>query len=292
MALAARKQPSPPDLVEQIRRELDVAALRVQQAERARAQYAEASVTNPKAQADYRRADDDVKLAQGEVARLKLALVGAEQQARAAEVDRVAKERAAQIQRVEALLAERDQVAHEAAAAVKILDETFRKLLAIGRDIAAAWPLGAHDGSSCVLTPGSITRALQHEIFRVGSRPHFLGGFDPPDALMHLPGGMSPTLEFINQPNKVTPLVEVLAQASAHLSAIMRTGKAAPNGAHTQVQQRPRTDAEIRLGDLLKEQAALASDPAGEERYQANLTEIAKITAEIEAEKQPGAQST
>jgi hypothetical protein len=37
MALAAaRKQPSPPDLVEQIRRELDVAALRVQQAERAR----------------------------------------------------------------------------------------------------------------------------------------------------------------------------------------------------------------------------------------------------------------
>jgi len=234
MALAAaRKQPSPPDLVEQIRRELDVAALRVQQAERARAQYAEASVTNPKVVADYQRADESVKLAQGEVRRLELALRSAEEQARAA-ADRVAKERTAkQIERIEALAAERDATGAELAVAVKILDETFRKLLALGREITAAWPLGTHDGSSCILTPGSITRALQHEIFRVGSRPRMLGGQDEPDALTHLPGGMSPTLEFINAPNKVVPLVDVLTQASRHLSEILRGEICAERHTHT-----------------------------------------------------------
>jgi hypothetical protein len=279
MALAAaRKQPSPPDLVEQIRRELDVAALRVQQAERARAQYAEASVTNPKVVADYQRADESVKLAQGEVRRLELALRSAEEQARAA-ADRVAKERTAkQIERIEALAAERDATGAELAVAVKILDETFRKLLALGREITAAWPLGTHDGSSCILTPGSITRALQHEIFRVGSRPRMLGGQDEPDALTHLPGGMSPTLEFINAPNKVVPLVDVLTQASRHLSEILRTGKSAPNGTHTQIEQRPRTDAEIRLAGLLQRQAelsALTSATPDQDR------EYAEIVAEI-----------
>jgi hypothetical protein len=291
MALAAaRKQPSPPDLVEQIRRELDVAALRVQQAERARVQYAEASVSNPKAQADYRRADDDVKLAQDEVVRLKLALASAEERARAAEAERITKARAAAIERIEALAAERDKIGHEAVAAVKILDEAFRKLISLGLEISNAWPLGAHDGSSCVLTPGAITRALQHELHRM-SRPRLLGGQDENAAAINLPGAMAPTLESINEPNRIVPLVQVLADASRHLSAIMRTGKPAAPTNGTQVEQRPRTDAEIRLSDLLKEQAALASDPAGEERYQANLTEIAKITAEIEAEKQPGAQS-
>jgi hypothetical protein len=284
MAFTARNK-QPAELVERIRKDIDVAELRLAQCLRAQAEYAERSVTDQTAVKAYDEATRNVGLVRDEIARLKLALVAAQERARQADAERVAKARAANIQRVEALLAKRDQVGAELAAAVKIVDEMFRSLLALGRDIAAAWPLGPHDGSSCILTPGSITRALQHEIFRVGSRPRMLGGQDEPDALTHLPGGMSPTLEFINQPNKVVPLVDVLTLASQHFIEIMRTGKVTPNGTHTQIEQRPRTDAEIRLSDLLKEQAALASDPAGEERYQANLTEIAKITAEIEAEK-------
>jgi hypothetical protein len=293
MALAARKQPSPPELVEQIRRELDVAGLRVQQAERARAQYAEASVSNPKAQADYRRADDDVRLAQGEVARLKLALASAEERARAVETERITKARAAQIERIEALAAERDQVGHELAAAVKILDEAFRKLIALAREITDALPLGAHDPAACLLSPGSITRALQHEIFRVGSRPHLLGGQDEPDALINLPGGLSPAIELVNAPDRITPFVKALAQASQYLSQIMRTGAAAPtNGGY--VEQRVLSATEAKLADLHRRQADLASLTAlsadQEKEYAEIVAEVARASAAVEAEK-AGAQT-
>jgi len=216
----------------------------------------------------------------------QLALLRAE--AEREENDRRVKEQLGRIERIEARLAERDKLGAELAAAVKITDEAFRKLITLGRDIAAAWPLGPHDPAACILSPGAITRALQHEIFRVGSRPHLLGGQDQPDALVHLPGGMSPTLEFINQPNKVTPLVETLAQASRYLSQSMRSGKVtafATNGA--QVEQRQLTAAETKLTDLHKQQAELANDftPEGEEKYRAIVAAVAAAQSEVAMEK-------
>jgi hypothetical protein len=291
MAAPARaaKAPTPAELVDKICKDIDVAELRLAQCLRSQAEYAERSVTDPAVMKDYAEATRSVGLVRDEIGRLKIALAGAQERARQQEAERIAREQSALIERIEKKAAERDKLGAELAAAVKIMDEAFRKLITLGRDIAAAWPLGVHDGPACVLTPGAITRALQHEIFRVGSRPHLLGGQDQPDALVHLPGGMSPTLEFINQPNKVTPLVETLAQASRYLSQSMRSGKVtafATNGA--QVEQRPRTDAEMRFAALHKRQAELAEKPDADAEYAAVVKEIAALGVEIEAEK--GAQ--
>jgi hypothetical protein len=298
MAAPARaaKAPTPAELVDKICKDIDVAELRLAQCLRSQAEYAERSVTDPAVMKDYAEATRSVGLVRDEIGRLKIALAGAQERARQQEAERIAREQSALIERIEKKAAERDKLGAELAAAVKIMDEAFRKLITLGRDIAAAWPLGVHDGSACVLTPGAITRALQHEIFRVGSRPHLLGGQDQPDALVHLPGGMSPTLEFINQPDKVTPLVETLAQASRYLSEIMRTGKAtapaATNGA--QVEQRQLTAAESKLASLHRRQSELASLPSPtaqqETEYTAVVAEVAKIATAIEAEK-AGAQS-
>jgi hypothetical protein len=210
----------------------------------------------------------------------QLALLRAE--AEREENDRRVKERATEIERIEVLAAERDEVGKELAAAVKILDEAFRKLIALAREITDALPLGTYDPAACLLSPGSITRALQHELHRC-SRPRLLGGMDGPEAGVSLPGALSPSIELINAPDRVTPLVEVLAAASRHLSQSMRTGKAAVPTSGTQVQQRVLTAAETKLADLHRRQAELAERPDADAEYDAIVKEIAKITAEIEA---------
>jgi hypothetical protein len=235
--------------------------------------------------------DDLRSLARGHEDKIKLL----EDEAARELAERQVKEKAALIGRIEKKLAERDRAGAELAAAVKIMDDAFRKLIALGRDITAAWPLGPHDPAACILSPGAITRALQHEIFRVGSRPHLLGGQDKPDNLVHLPGGMSPAINLINSPDRVMPLIEVLAQATRHASATMHTGKAAAvvtNGA--QVEHRQLSATESRLAGLhrrLAELGALPSPTPDEDReYTAVVAEVAKITSAIEAEK-AGAQS-
>jgi hypothetical protein len=231
--------------------------------------------------------DDLRSLARGHEDKIKLL----ENEAARELAERQVKEQAALIGRIEKKIAERDRAGADATAAIKALDDAFRRLIDVGRDIRAGWPLAPSDGISCVLTPGSIVRLLENELFRLGSRPQFLGGQDKAGAGLHLPGAKSPTLEFINQPDKVTPLTEVLAQASRYLSGIMRTGKAtapaATNGG-AQVEQRPRTDAETRFAALHKRQAELAEKPDADAEYAAVVKEIAALGVEIEAEK--GAQ--
>jgi len=281
MAVAARKQPSPAE----IKREIDVATLRLQQAERARVQYAEASVTNPKEIANYRRADEDVKLAQGEITRLGMALRSAEERARAADAERVAKDRAAQIDRIEEKLAARDQVGAELAAAVKIADEAFHKLITIGRDIAAELPSPV-DPATCLLSVSAIVRATQHELFRVGRKPRLYGGQDE-IGVADFPGGAAPSITVLNEPGKVPALTEELAAASGYLLRALRSGGAIV----TPATSRPLSAAESQLADLHRRQAELAESPDADAEYAAIVNEIAALSAEIEAEK-AGAQST
>jgi hypothetical protein len=196
------------------------------------------------------------------------------------EAERKAKQKSELIDRVEAKLAERDAAGAELQAAIANADELFRKTIALSKECDSAWPFPTSDRSPCLLMPGSILSALQHEIYRVGSRPLLFGGQDAAlGTEASFPGGKSPRLEWAGLPEKIPPLVDVLKQASHYASDIMHarrtpTPPQAPLGAPPE-----RTPAEIRLSELLQEQARLSADisPEGEQRYQAVVADIAAL---------------
>lgn len=207
----------------------------------------------------------------------RIVLLG--QQAAQEEAERQAKEKAEQIERVEALLSERDAVGAELAAAIAKADELFRKTIELSKAADAAWPFPTADRIPCLLLSGSILVALQHEIYRVGARPLLYGGQDRERGTeLSLPGGKSPSHELTGVPSKIPPLVEVLKAGSAHASAIMR-GARAPTP--PRAEQLERTPTQTRLAALLAEQNRLGTDdsPEGEQRYQAVISEIATLQA-------------
>ncbi len=141
----------------------------------------------------------------------------------------------------------------------------------------------------------AITQMLANEQFRVSCVP-FRGGRPGERAPPSLPGSKCPKLEWQLTPEKVTPFAERIKLASEFAVETLKKeirvpGKnnvprtvqvpAAVNGA----EPRPRTEAELRLSDLLNQQAAVANDitEAGEAKYKAIVAEIVVTTAEIEA---------
>src|SRR5262249_20843102 len=140
MAVAVRKQPmpAPAELVERIRSDLATARVRLAQFEKARTEAAERSVTDPTTTKDYQAADHNVELPRAEIDRLTIALTGAEEKARQAEAERIAKDRAAHIEAVETKLAERNAAVVDLAQAVKHADALFRRVCSVSRDIDAA----------------------------------------------------------------------------------------------------------------------------------------------------------
>jgi hypothetical protein len=297
MALAARKQntPTPAELVERIGKDLGVAELRLAQCERARAEFAEASVSDPSVVEKYNEATRSVELARGEIDRLKIAFASAEEKARAAEAERIAREKLGLIDRIEAKFGERDSAVAELADAVKQADALFRRVCSLSREVDSAWPWQPHDRVAIGLPPGSILQALRHEIFRVGGRPHLLGGQDrDPEAGLDYPGGISPKLELKGTPHLVRPMVDVFREAAECASGIMRTGRSTSGAtisfttpeagvpAALRKDPPPLTPAQQRLAELLRRQAELAAadpSPENEAAYQDCVSQIADAQA-------------
>jgi hypothetical protein len=200
-----------------------------------------------------------------------------EQQHAQEEAERQAHRKAELIDRVEAKLAERDAAGAELQATIAQADELFRKVVALSREADAAWPFPTSDRPTCLLMPGSVLIALQHELYRVGARPLLYGGQDAArEAEVSFPGGKSPRLEFVGLPAKIQPLMDALKAASSYASEIMR-GRRAPSP--PQAQQVERTPSQTQLAALLAEQSRLSADisPEGEQRYQAVIAEIATL---------------
>jgi hypothetical protein len=234
------------------------------------------------------------------VAQLKLAARAHEdkitllrEQAAEEERARKAKEREAQIERISAQIDERDKALQEVATAIKQLATASERAIELNREVVSAWTWLPHDLPPALLTPSAIMSSIGHEFFRTSYHPRRYGGMDlDPLAGLSLPGSRSPRFEWAEHPERVRPLVDVVRDASAFAKEFLRTGKGsagvvAPHGEPVQ-----RTDAEVRLGSLLKRQAELAEDmsPQGEISYRAVVEQIAQVQAEITATKQMEAQ--
>jgi hypothetical protein len=163
-----------------------------------------------------------------------------------------------------------------------------------GQAVIAAWGWANPDIEAALLSPRSITLVIQHEIYKVAARPRLFGGMDKPGAGIDYPGGVCPDHRLRNLQEQIKPLTAVCAEATAFASSVMRTGRSSAtpqptvlvvtNGQDAPVQ---RSEAEQRLADLLKRQAALVEDLSeqGEREYQKNVAEIARVSDEIAAVK-------
>jgi hypothetical protein len=204
------------------------------------------------------------------------------------------------IGRIEAKLAARDSAGAELADAIKQADAAFRKMIDCGQAAIAAWPWQSHDTHAVLLTPGAVTAAITHELWKIGGRPRRYGGMDKPGDGIDFPGGRCPRLEWLNLPERVKSLATVCAEASALASAIMRTGRSTSHveslatdaavSTNGQGESPQRTEAEQRLASLLKRQHELAEDPAREAEYQRVVSEVVEAQAAVSAEQQVGAQ--
>jgi len=287
MAAPARapKPPTPAELVDRIRKDLDVAELRLAQCERARAQFAEDSVSDPGAVAKYEEATRSVDLARGEIGRLKIALAGAEEKARQAEAERIARDQAAHISRVAALLEKRDQVLGvELAETLAKAEQLFRQGIELSERVAAGWPFSGTDQQVAMLAANRIVQAVELELWRIGGRP-FIGGNPLAKHAPSFPGGHCENHQLRAQVDKLPTLAQALTDATNYAVAVMKGQRPATPvmAIGTQVGERILTDAEVKLGALLKEQAALANDvtPEGERKYAACVQAIAQVQSEI-----------
>ena len=207
------------------------------------------------------------------------------------EVERLAKQRQAkelqeQRGRVQGLFAKRDAAGAKIAQAVADLDKAFRECITIGRQIDAAWPWPSHDRPVIMATPGTIHTALVHELYRVGSRPQRFGGFDAPDAGLHLPGAKSARWEWAGQPEMHPKFVDVLANATAYASRVMNgDSPAAPDTAVVADTASPApapapvTQPSSAQAVLLKRLEVLSLDPAKEAEYMSVVKELESLAA-------------
>jgi hypothetical protein len=213
-----------------------------------------------------------------------------------------AKQQAAHIARFAKLQAARVVCAGKVQESAKDLLKNTRELIELSE--RARTGFAVHSASArtaadsidgAAMSAGAIMQLLANEEFRISSVP-FLGGHAGERGVPSLPGSKCPKLEWQLTPEKVMPFAERMKLASEWAvetlkKEIRAPGKnnvprtvqvpAAVNGA----EPRPRTEAELRLSDLLNQQAAVANDitEAGETKYKAIVAEIVATTAEIEA---------
>jgi len=247
--------------------------------------------------------DAEIKRLEIMAGRLQERITLLQAEAERAEAERRAKEKQALIEKLDnKLIDERRAAAEQIRDGIAAADAGFRKLLNIARDVQAAWPWQAHDLPPCLLAPGAIIAAIQHELYRVGARPLLHGGQDPVGAGLSFPGGKPERIELYGLPDRITPLIDVVARASQYAAGLMRGGgssKPPPKPIQqfapqeiVEPPQRQRTTAEAELVQLLNKQMELAEDitPEGEAAYQECVAQIARIQGVIETEKAMGAQ--
>jgi len=233
------------------------------------------------------------ELADGYADKIKLLQAEAEREANA----RRTREQEALIGRVEKKFAERDRIGAELADLIPQLNTRFRRMIELGREIAAAWPWPVGDALSLAIGRDQITNAISHELFRQTATPMLGGGMDVgrPNAGLRFPGSKSPSFAEINLPESVMPLTDVLRLASEHGSNVMRgrttvAAVSVPGPTNGHASERPRSPATIRLAELLKRQAELAALPtmtaSDDMAYAEVVQQISIAQSELEAEKQ------
>jgi hypothetical protein len=207
---------------------------------------------------------------------------------------RKVREKADLIGRVEQLLAKRDAAAGKLAAGIKQSDDAFREMIDYGQAAIAAWGWASPDIEAALLSPRSITIAVTHEIFKTGARPRSFGGMDKPGDGIDYPGGVCPDHRLRNLREQIKSLSAVCAAGSAMASSIMRTGRSTSHVEPTAItvptngqgEQPQRSEAQIKLASLLKQQAALADDPnIDETKYQQLIDQIVQAQTLVDDEK-------
>jgi hypothetical protein len=231
----------------------------------------------------------------------KIALL--REQAAREEQARREKERETQIGKIEATIEQRDKAMDEVATAIKQLATASERAIKLSREVVAAWTWHAHDLPAALLTPPSIITSISHESYRLSYHPRRYGGMDTdPLAGSMLPGSRCPRLENMELPERTRPLVDVVRDASEFAKRFLRTGKGSATVEATETnvsvatngqgEPLPRTEAEQKLGALLRRQHELSEDvsPQGEQEYRRIVSEIARVQDEITATKQMESQ--
>jgi hypothetical protein len=227
------------------------------------------------------------------------------EQAAREDQERRAQERERVIEGIEKKIEKRDAAMADVAAAIKQLAVASEKAIKLGRDVVNEWTWQAHDLPAALLTPPSILTAISHEFYKLSYHPRRYGGMDTDPLAGHmLPGSRCPRLEWTEQPERTRAMVDVVKEASEFARRFLRTGKGSAAVAPTLAENPPemavnppptnggnapqRTDAEQRLSDLRVRMAKLAEDqsPQGEAEYLRVVDEMAKVHAEVAAEKQ------
>jgi hypothetical protein len=100
-----------------------------------------------------------------------------------------------------------------------VAEQKFRRLIAIGDEIAAAWPFAESQLIPAALTPSSISRLVEHELHRIGHKPFVRAGLPQEQSF---PGGRSPSINFMGRPHDVPPISEEMKRASDYARKVMR----------------------------------------------------------------------
>jgi hypothetical protein len=234
--------------------------------------------------------EDLQRLAHGHRDKIRLLQEAVAEEERARKV----KEKSDLIGRVEKLLAKRDAAAGKLAAAIKQSDDAFREMIDHGQAVIAAWPWASSDIDAMVLLPRAVTVVTQHEIYKTAARPRSFGGMDRPGDGVDYPGGVCPDHRLRNLQQEIKSLVAVCGAGSGLASQIMRTGRSTSHVEPTAItvptngqgEQPQRTEAQVKLASLLKQQAALADDPNIDEiKYKQLIDQIVQAQTLVDDEK-------
>jgi hypothetical protein len=162
--------------------------------------------------------DVQERLARRHSLRIRALEVRAEQDER----ERVAKRKGALIGRIEKKLSESDALVSELETLVTRMDRVFQQLISLREETLAAWPWSTVDQDACILTPAAIRTALQHELYRQGSRP-FIGGSEFAPIQVSLTGREG-ARSIDAAACLVDPLSVVLQRGNQYASRVLRGG--------------------------------------------------------------------
>jgi hypothetical protein len=154
---------------------------------------------------------DRIKLFEGQVARER-------------EQERL-KDKLQRIEQVEAKFRERDELGKQAIAAIEQLDEAYRSLFLISRELRDLWPWRMVDMAPVLISESEIESRIAAELWRIGGRPVPTGGALPDPSGGSLPNVKPPSIMALGNPGIVEPLEAALEQASRFASDVMREGK-------------------------------------------------------------------
>jgi chromosome segregation ATPase len=143
-----------------------------------------------------------------------------ERQAANEDAARQSKRRQEHIARIEQQLAEADKIAGEVQRAAGQYAASFRRLVDLRREIAAAWNWSTNEIDLAALSAAAVVRLLAAELYRVAAAPVVAGDVV---GRCDLPGAACPDVTLALEPDKITPFAVAIRDASAHAISIMKS---------------------------------------------------------------------